>query len=38
MFASQFAIDATKGNRRVSVIVAGTKGDARISVIVTSVD
>jgi len=31
----QLAFDAIKGDRRVSVVVAGTKGDSRISVIVT---
>jgi hypothetical protein len=32
---SGLAFDATKEDRRVSVVVAGTKGDSRISVIVT---
>jgi hypothetical protein len=31
----KLAFDATKANRRVSVIVAGKKGDSRVSVIVT---
>jgi hypothetical protein len=35
MFGKQLSFDAIKGNRKVSVIVAGTKGDSRVSVIVT---
>jgi hypothetical protein len=35
MFGRQLSFDAIKGNRKVSVNVAGTKGDARVSVIVT---
>jgi hypothetical protein len=34
-FDQQLSFDAIKGDRKVSVIVAGTKGDARVSVIVT---
>jgi len=33
--SQKLAFDATKANRRVSVMVAGKKGDSRVSVIVT---
>jgi hypothetical protein len=36
VYTSQFSLDATKDNRKVSVVVAGTQGDSRVSVIVTS--
>ncbi len=35
VFGNPFSLDAIKGNRKVSVIIAGTKGDSRVSVIVT---
>ncbi len=35
VYTSQFSLDATKDNRKVSVVVAGTQGDSRVSVIVT---
>jgi hypothetical protein len=36
VFDSELTLDATKGNRKVSVMVAGTQGDSRVSVIVTT--
>jgi hypothetical protein len=35
VYNSQFSLDATKDNRKVSVVVAGTQGDSRVSIIVT---
>jgi len=35
VYTSQFSLDATKDNRKVSVVVAGTQGDSRVSIIVT---